>query len=110
MVGSLPKKQKEVGEVSELDVRGRIAKHLDIDSRRVTDGAHLFNDLGADWLDHLELMIVIEEHFPGMEISDEDAEAIQTVGDLIRYVTSWHQRATAPTREPGAFSTGRAYA
>ena len=76
------------------------------DIRRVTDAAHFVDDLRADWLDHLELLILIEEHFPGMQITEQDAEQLQTVGDLIRYITDWDQRSTATTRTPGALTTG----
>ena len=43
------------------DVRTLIANHLGVDVKRVTDEAHFTDDLGADWLDRLELMIVIED-------------------------------------------------
>ena len=49
----------EVGEI-----RALIAKRLGIDVRRVTDEAHFSDDLGADWLDRLELLILIEDQFP----------------------------------------------
>src|SRR5213080_2395257 len=51
------------------DVRTIIANHLGIDVERVTDEAHFTDDLGADWLDRLELMIVIEDQFPAVEIT-----------------------------------------
>jgi acyl carrier protein len=44
------------------------------------------DDLGADWLDRLELMIVIEDQFAGVEITDEDVDQIEVVGDLIRHI------------------------
>ena len=75
-------------EVSAKDVRTIIANHLGVDVKRVTDEAHLSNDLGADWLDRLELMIVIEDQFPAVEITDDDVDQIDVVGDLIRYVDS----------------------
>ena len=43
-------------------------------------------DLGADWLDRLELMMVIEDQFAGVEIADADVDQIEVVGDLIRYI------------------------
>src|SRR5215813_4289795 len=47
------------------DVRTLIANHLGVDVKRVTDEAHFTDDLGADWLDRLELMIVIEDQVRG---------------------------------------------
>jgi acyl carrier protein len=72
-----------------IGIRTLIAKHLDVDVERVTDDAQFINDLGADWLDRLELMILIEDQFHGLEITDDDADQIKVVGDLIRYVENW---------------------
>ena len=68
------------------DVRTLIANHLGISVGRVTDEAHFTNDLGADWLDRLELMMVVEDQFAGVEITDEDVDQIAVVGDLIRHI------------------------
>ena len=68
------------------DVRTLIANHLGVDVKRVTDEAHFTDDLGADWLDRLELMIVIEDRFPNVVITDEDVDQIEVVGDLIRHI------------------------
>jgi acyl carrier protein len=67
-------------------VRTLIAHQLSVDVKRVTDEAHFTDDLGADWLDRLELMIVIEDRFPNVVITDEDVDQIEVVGDLIRYI------------------------
>jgi acyl carrier protein len=67
-------------------VRALIADHLHIDVKKVTDDAHFTEDLGADWLDRLELMTLIEDQFAGLEISDNDVDQIDFVGDLIRYI------------------------
>jgi len=72
-----------------IEIRTLIAEHLDVNIERVTDEAHFIDDLGADWLDRLELMIMIEDQFGGLEISDDDAGQIKVVGDLIRYVETW---------------------
>jgi acyl carrier protein len=77
---------------STVGIRTLIAKHLDVDVERVTDDAQFINDLGADWLDRLELMILIEDQFHGLEITDDDADQIKVVGDLIRYVENWVKR------------------
>ena len=42
--------------------------------------------VGADWLDRLELLMVIEDQFAGVEIADADVDQIEVVGDLIRYI------------------------
>ena len=68
------------------DVRTLIANQLGVDVKRVTDEAHFTDDLGADWLDRLELMIVIEDRFANLVITDEDVDQIEVVGDLIRHI------------------------
>jgi acyl carrier protein len=68
------------------DVRALIANQLGVDVKRVTDEAHFTDDLGADWLDRLELMIVIEDWFADVVITDEDINQIEVVGDLIRHI------------------------
>src|ERR1700751_2543252 len=68
------------------DVRALIANQLGVDVKRVTDEAHFTDDLGADWLDRLELMIVIEDRFADVVIKDEDIDQIEVVGDLIRHL------------------------
>jgi acyl carrier protein len=68
------------------DVRTLVANHLGVSVGCVTDEAHFTNDLGADWLDRLELMIVVEDQFAGVEITDADVDQIRVVGDLIRHI------------------------
>jgi acyl carrier protein len=68
------------------DVRALIANQLGGDVKRVTDEARLTDDLGADWLDRLELMIVIEDRFADVVITDEDIDQIEVVSDLIRHI------------------------
>jgi acyl carrier protein len=68
------------------DVRTLIAHQLGVDVKRITDEAHFTDDLGADWLDRLELMIVIEDRFVDVVIRDEDVDQIEVVGDLIRHI------------------------
>jgi len=80
------------------DVRTLIAIHLGVDVKRVTDEARFTNDLGADWLDCLELMILIEDQFDGVEMTDDDVDQIAVVGDLIRHIES----ATNERRRRGA--------
>jgi acyl carrier protein len=68
------------------DVRTLIANQLGVDVKRVTDEAHFTDDLGADWLDRLELMIVIEDRFADVVITDEEVDQLEVVGDLIRHI------------------------
>ena len=66
-------------------VRTLIAEYLGIEAKRVTDEAH-FGEFGMDRYDRLELMILIEDAFIGVEIRDNDADQIEVVGDLIRHI------------------------
>jgi len=68
------------------DLRAFIANHLGVSIGRVTDDAHFTDDLGADWLDRLELMIAVEDQFAGVEITADDVDRIELVGDLIRHI------------------------
>src|SRR5215469_11255937 len=68
------------------DVRTLIANQLGVGVKRVTDEPHFTDDLGADWLDRLELMIVIEDQFADVVITDEDIDQLEVVGDLIRHI------------------------
>jgi acyl carrier protein len=67
-------------------LRVLIAKYLGIDAERVTDDAHFRSDFDLDSLDQLELLILIEEEFSGVEFSGAAVEQIEIVGDLIRYM------------------------
>lgn len=62
-----------------------IVEQLGVKPEEVTAEASFVDDLGADSLDTVELVMALEEEF-GVEIPDEDAEKIQTVGDAIKYV------------------------
>jgi len=67
-------------------VKDIIASELGVEKSKVTEDAHFVDDLGADSLDTVELVMAFEEEF-GIEIPDEDAEEMQTVGDAIDYLT-----------------------
>ena len=69
----------------ETRVKEIIVERLGVDPKEVTAEAHFVNDLGADSLDTVELVMALEEAF-GMEIPDEDAEKIKTINDTISYV------------------------
>ena len=64
-----------------------VADDLGIDEAKVTDEASFIDDLGADSLDTVELVMAFEEEF-GSEISDSEAEKILTVGDAIKFIES----------------------
>ena len=68
-------------------VKKIVADHLGIDQEKVTDEASFIDDLGADSLDTVELVMAFEEEF-GSEISDSEAEKILTVGDAIKFIDS----------------------
>ena len=70
--------------IEDDEIRAFVAKHLDVDAKLVTNEAHLRDDLGADWLNRMELLILIEDQLVGVEFMDDDADQIETVGDLIR--------------------------
>ncbi len=66
-------------------VRDIIVEQLGVDSDQVTENASFVNDLGADSLDTVELIMAFEEEF-GVEIPDEEAEKIKTVKDVLNYI------------------------
>jgi len=66
-------------------VKEIITEQLGVDEKEVTPDASFIDDLGADSLDTVELVMALEEEFD-IEISDEDAEKIITVGDAINYI------------------------
>ena len=68
-------------------VKKMVADHLGIDKQKVIEEANFIDDLGADSLDTVELVMAFEEEF-GSEISDSEAEKILTVGDAIKFIES----------------------
>ena len=71
-------------EVSEK-LKKIVADHLGIEESKVTDESSFIDDLGADSLDTVELVMAFEEEF-GAEISDSEAEKILTVNDAIKFI------------------------
>jgi acyl carrier protein len=69
----------------EAKVKEIIINELGVDAEKVTPEASFVEDLGADSLDTVELVMAFEEEF-GMEIPDEEAEKLRTVGDAIAYI------------------------
>jgi len=66
-------------------VKSIIVERLSVDEKDVKNEASFIDDLGADSLDTVELVMALEEEF-GLEIPDEDAEKIVTVGDAVKYI------------------------
>lgn len=69
----------------ESRIKEIIADQLGVEIEKLRDDANFVQDLGADSLDVVELVMAFEEEF-GIEIPDEDAEKIRTVGDVIKYL------------------------
>lgn len=66
-------------------VKEIIVDQLDVDADKVTNGANIQDDLGADSLDVVDLVMSLEEEFD-IEIPDEAVEGIKTVGDIVKYI------------------------
>ncbi len=75
---------------SESKVKAIIVEKLGVEESEVTNEASFTNDLGADSLDTVELIMELENQF-GVNIPDEDAEKIATVGDAVNYITEHAQ-------------------
>ena len=71
-------------------VKKIVVEQLGVSEEQVTPEAKFIEDLGADSLDQVELVMALEEEF-GSDIPDEDAEKLTTVGDAIKYVESKSQ-------------------
>jgi len=69
----------------EEKVKDIIVEQLGVNAEQVTTTASFIEDLGADSLDTVELVMAFEEEF-GVEVPDEDAEKLQSVGDVIKYI------------------------
>jgi acyl carrier protein len=81
---------KQVEESDMSDIADRVKKivieHLGVDAEKVNEGASFIDDLGADSLDTVELVMAFEEEF-GVEIPDDAADTILTVGDAVKFIT-----------------------
>ncbi len=69
----------------EQKVRDIIVDQLGVNADQVTNEAKFIEDLGADSLDTVELIMALEEEF-GIEVPDDEAEKLQSVGDVIKYI------------------------
>ena len=81
-----PRKDEEMSDIAER-VTKIVVEHLGVDDSKVTENASFIDDLGADSLDTVELVMAFEEEF-GCEIPDDAAEKILTVKDAIGYIES----------------------
>jgi len=79
--------RKKMSEEVSSKVKKIVVDHLGIDESKVTEDSSFIDDLGADSLDTVELVMAFEEEF-GSEISDSEAEKILTVGDAIKFIES----------------------
>ncbi len=66
-------------------VKKIVAEHLDVEESKVAENSSFIDDLGADSLDQVELVMAFEEEF-GIEIPDEDAEKIVNVADAVKFI------------------------
>lgn len=69
----------------EQKVKSIIVEQLGVEESQVTESAKFVDDLGADSLDTVELVMALEEEF-GLEIPDTEAEKIRSVGDAVKYI------------------------
>jgi acyl carrier protein len=69
----------------EEKIKDIIVEELGVNPEQVTSSAKFIEDLGADSLDTVELVMAFEEEF-GVEVPDEEAEKLQTVGDVVKYI------------------------
>ena len=76
--------EEDMSDIAER-VKKIVVEHLSVDESKVTESASFIDDLGADSLDTVELVMAFEEEF-GVEIPDDAAEKISTVGDAIKFI------------------------
>jgi acyl carrier protein len=67
------------------DIRRIVSDHLGIDQEKIQTGSSILDDLGADSLDEVELVIAFEQEY-AIEITNDDAEALETIGDVLGYL------------------------
>jgi acyl carrier protein len=79
-------KDKKMSDIAER-VKKIVVEHLGVEAAQVKEDAKFIDDLGADSLDTVELVMAFEEEF-SIEIPDDAAEKIQTVGDAINFINS----------------------
>jgi acyl carrier protein len=77
--------EKNMSDISDR-VKKIVVEHLGVEEGKVVENASFIDDLGADSLDTVELVMAFEEEF-GIEIPDDAAETIQTFGDAVKFIT-----------------------
>src|SRR5215470_11872562 len=77
-------RDKKMSDVADR-VKKIVVEHLNVEAEKVTENASFIDDLGADSLDTVELVMAFEEEF-GVEIPDDAAESIVTVGDAVKFI------------------------
>ena len=82
--GAASVRTNEMSDVAER-VKKIVVEHLGVEADKVVDNANFIDDLGADSLDTVELVMAFEEEF-GVEIPDDQAETIVTVGDAVKFL------------------------
>lgn len=85
--GASPEKREEFDMSDVADrVRKIVVEHLGVEADKVVESASFIDDLGADSLDTVELVMAFEEEF-GIEIPDDAAETIQSFGDAVKFIS-----------------------
>jgi len=79
------KRGKNMSDIADR-VKKIVVEHLGVEEDKITENASFIDDLGADSLDTVELVMAFEEEF-GIEIPDDAAENIQTFGDAVKFIT-----------------------
>ena len=88
-----PRSSTPKGGIRTSEIRACIARHLGVEVDFISDELHFAHDLGLDWLDVIELLVLLEEQFADGRVMDETE--IEFVGDLIRHIeTCNHLRAS----------------
>jgi acyl carrier protein len=87
IIKNLDKEHKSMSADVLAKVQAVVSDKLDVDAAKVTPEASFANDLGADSLDVVELVMALEEEFT-VEIPDEEAEKLQTVQDVVNYINT----------------------
>jgi acyl carrier protein len=82
--GFISSKDEKMSDVAER-VKKIVIEHLNVEAEKVTENASFIDDLGADSLDTVELVMAFEEEF-SVEIPDDAAESIVTVGDAVKFI------------------------
>ena len=85
LLGNLHNEGNKMSDIVDR-VKKIVIENLGVDADKVTEGASFIDDLGADSLDTVELVMAFEEEF-GIEIPDEAAETILTVADAVKFIT-----------------------